>query len=69
MDLSFEMHFNTHSAKVTKLDNGEIRCWKIKSIDHNNTKVEYQSFSNIEDASNFITTPFPSLSYHMDINQ
>jgi hypothetical protein len=68
MELSFEMHFNTHSVKVTKLDNGEIRCWKIKPIDQHNTRVDFQLFNNTNDASDFIITPFPSISWNINFD-
>jgi hypothetical protein len=63
-ELKFEMGFNTHGVRVTKLDTGEIRCWKF-----NNTKYDYEVFTDIDSAIDYITTPMPSLGWHIEINE
>jgi len=60
IELSFELLFNTHYIITSKYIDGHIRCWKIS--EHN---VDFQIFNNVEDAVNFIVTPFPSIQWNI----
>ena len=64
MELIFEMRFKTHGVKVSKLKNGEIRCFK-----YTNSRFDYVIFHNELDAIDYMIEPFPSLQWKVEINE
>lgn len=62
--LQFEMIFATHGVRVTRLETGEIRCWK-----YTNSKYDYEVFYNVEEAMDYITTAPPTLGWHVEITE
>lgn len=60
----FVMGFDTYSVMVSKLSDGEIRCWKT-----NNVMFDYEMFHNHDDAIEYITTPMPTLEWRVDIDE
>jgi len=62
-ELKFKMGFATHAVQVTRLYTGEIRCLK-----HNNTFFDFEVFTDIDSAIEYITTPMPSLGWTIEFN-
>jgi len=60
--LQFEIRFTTYGIRVTQLDNGEIRCWK-----YTNSRYEFEVYTDIDSAIDFITTEPPSLEWWLEI--
>ena len=59
MDLEFQMIFKTHGVRVHRTDS-EIRCWKFT-----NEHFDFSVFTEVEDAVDYISAPFPTLHWKL----
>lgn len=64
MEIKFQITFTTHAVSVMKLTSGSIRCCK-----YNSNRVDCEYFDNVEDAMDYIITPFPTLGWYLEINE
>jgi hypothetical protein len=66
-ELTFVITLPSHIAKASKSDTA-IHCWKFN---HDQSRADYQLFypSQIEQATDFLITPFPSLEWNLILTE
>lgn len=65
MQAIVQINLTTHSVYIRQNDDGLIQCFKYR-LKHG--QCDYESFTNSEDAGEYILKPLPDCYYQVDVN-